>query len=73
MSVWHDSSHPVVLLATSVNGRHSRRVIQIAKIENSYAGGDFVIVAGDASVLSVFAAAACAGGKWLPLIATDCH
>ena len=31
----------------------------IAKIENSYSGGDFVIVAGDATVLSVFAAAAC--------------
>ena len=31
----------------------------IAKIENSYSGGDFVIVGGDLTVLSVFAAAAC--------------
>lgn len=31
----------------------------ITKIENTYGGSDFVIIGGDATVLSVFAAAAC--------------
>jgi len=31
----------------------------IAKIERSYGGGDFVIIGGDVTVLSIFAAAAC--------------
>lgn len=43
----------------SVNDIFSRMRNTIAKIENSYGGGDFVIVGGDATVLSVFAAAAC--------------
>lgn len=43
----------------SVNDVFSRMRNTIAKIENSYSGGDFVIVPGDATVLSVFAAAAC--------------
>ena len=62
-------SHPVspicqklilffVFLSDSVNDVFSRMRNTIAKIENSYSGDDFVIIAGDASVLSVLAAAA---------------
>ncbi len=43
----------------SVNELFSRLRNTIGKIENTYGGGDFIIVAGDAAVLSVFAAAAC--------------
>ena len=43
----------------SVNEIFSRMRNTISKIERSYGGGDFVIVAGDATVLSVFTAAAC--------------
>lgn len=43
----------------SVNDVFGRMRNTIAKIETSYGGGDFVIIGGDAAVLSVFAAAAC--------------
>ena len=43
----------------SVNDVFSRMRNTVLKIENSYSGGDFVIVPGDYTVLSVFAAAAC--------------
>ena len=45
--------------ADSVNEVYSRLRNTISKIENTYGGGDFVIIGGDATVLSVFAAAAC--------------
>ena len=45
--------------ADSINEVYSRLRNTITKIENTYGGGDFIIVAGDAAVLSVFAAAAC--------------
>jgi broad specificity phosphatase PhoE len=43
----------------SVNDVFSRLRNTIAKIEQTYGSGDFVIVGGDASVLSILAAAAC--------------
>jgi len=43
----------------SVNDVFSRLRNTIAKIENTYGGGDFVIIPGDGTVLSVLAAAAC--------------
>ena len=42
----------------SVNDVFSRMRNTVAKIEANYAGGDFIIVGGDSSVLSIFAAAA---------------
>ena len=43
----------------SVNEIFLRMRNTITKIENTYGGGDFIIVGGDSTVLSVFAAAAC--------------
>ena len=45
--------------ADSVNDVFSRLRNTVAKIENTYGSGDFVIIAGDSTVLSVFACAAC--------------
>jgi len=45
--------------ADSVLEVFSRLRNTIAKIENSFGGGNFIIIGGDATVLSVFAAAAC--------------
>ena len=45
--------------ADSVNEVYSRMGNTIRKIESTYGAGDFVVVGGDATVLSVFAAAAC--------------
>ena len=43
----------------SVNEIISRLRNTVSKIENTYGSGDFIIVGGDATVLSVMAAAAC--------------
>ena len=43
----------------SINEVFSRMRNTISKIESSYSGGTFIIIGGDATVLSVFAAAAC--------------
>lgn len=45
--------------ADSVLEVFSRLRNTIAKIENSFGGGNFIIIGGDAAVLSIFAAAAC--------------
>lgn len=45
--------------ADSVNEVYSRLGNTIAKIENTYGAGDFIIVGGDGDVLSILAAAAC--------------
>ena len=43
----------------SVNDVIGRMTNTITKIEQTYGGGDFIIIPGDSTVLSVFAAAAC--------------
>lgn len=43
----------------SVNDVFSRLRNTVAKIEANFAGGEFIIVGGDSSVLSILAAAAC--------------
>lgn len=45
--------------APSQTNAYASRRVATAKIENSYSGEDAVIVAGDGTVLSVFAAASC--------------
>lgn len=45
--------------ADSVNDVFSRMRNTIAKIEQTYGAGDFIIIPGDSTVLSVFASAAC--------------
>jgi len=45
--------------ADSVNEMFSRVGNTVSKIEQTYGGGDFIVVGGDSTVLSVFAAAAC--------------
>ena len=43
----------------SINDVFSRLRNTVAKIEQTYGGGDFLLVAGDSTVLSILAAAAC--------------